>query len=80
MEARESAPLGLLMTPRMPFMLPGDVTAVIKVSACGILQTAQEHSREIGKVYAGRNGTIGAFAEDLSDTSVGSDDAIVALN
>ncbi len=48
----------------------GGVTAVINASACGVLQTAREYSQEIGKVYAGRNGIIGALAEDLIDTSV----------
>jgi 6-phosphofructokinase len=44
----------------------GGVTAVINASACGVLQTAREHPREIGKLYAGRNGIIGALTEDLS--------------
>ena len=57
----------------------GGVTAVINASACGVLQTAREHPREIGKVYAGRNGIIGALTEDLIDTSVESDAAIAAL-
>ena len=29
----------------------GGVTAVISASACGLLQTARQHSDEIGKVY-----------------------------
>jgi len=57
----------------------GGVTAVINASACGVLQTAREHPREIGKVYAGRNGIIGALTEDLIDTSVESDAAVAAL-
>jgi 6-phosphofructokinase 1 len=57
----------------------GGVTAVINASACGVLQTAREHSGEIGKVYAGRNGIIGALTEDLIDTSVESEAAIAAL-
>ena len=46
----------------------GGVTAVINASACGVLQTARRHSGEIGKVYAGRNGILGALTEDLIDT------------
>jgi ATP-dependent phosphofructokinase / diphosphate-dependent phosphofructokinase len=46
----------------------GGVTAVINASACGVLQTASRHSDEIGKVYAGRNGIIGALTEDLRYT------------
>src|SRR5215471_15432993 len=57
----------------------GGVTAVINATACGVLQTAREHPREIGKVYAGRNGIIGALTEDLIDTSVESDAAVAAL-
>lgn len=57
----------------------GGVTAVINASACGLLQTARQHSDSIGKVYAGRNGIIGALTEDLIDTSQESSDAIAAL-
>ena len=58
----------------------GGVSAVINASACGVLQTARHHSDEIGKVYAGRNGIIGALTEDLIDTSVESEEAVAALN
>ncbi len=47
----------------------GGVTAVINASACGVIETARAHSDRIGKVYAGRNGIIGALTEDLIDTS-----------
>jgi ATP-dependent phosphofructokinase / diphosphate-dependent phosphofructokinase len=57
----------------------GGVTAVINASACGVLQAARQHPQEIGKVYAGRNGIIGALTEDLIDTSVESEAAISAL-
>jgi 6-phosphofructokinase 1 len=57
----------------------GGVSAVINASACGVLQTALQHSEEIGKVYAGRNGIIGALTEDLIDTSLESEAAIAAL-
>ena len=43
---------------------------MINASACGVLQTARQHPEEIGKVYAGRNGIIGALTEDLIDTSI----------
>ena len=51
----------------------GGVTAVINASACGVLQAARQHPEKIGKVYAGRNGIIGALTEDLIDTSVESE-------
>ncbi len=57
----------------------GGVTAVINASACGVIQTARKHADKIGKVYAGRNGIIGALTEDLIDTSKESDEAIAAL-
>ncbi|HKE42168.1 MAG TPA: 6-phosphofructokinase [Casimicrobiaceae bacterium] len=47
----------------------GGVTAVINVSACAVIETARRNRRRIGKVYAGRNGIIGALTEDLIDTS-----------
>lgn len=57
----------------------GGVTAVINASACGVIETARQHSDVIGRVYAGRNGIIGALSEDLIDTSHESDEAIAAL-
>ncbi len=57
----------------------GGVTAVINASACGVLETARAHRDKIGKVFAGRNGIIGALTEDLIDTSKESASAIAAL-
>ena len=57
----------------------GGVTAVINASACGVLETARKHSDRIGRIYAGRNGIIGALTEDMIDTSLESDEAIAAL-
>jgi len=57
----------------------GGVTSVINASACGVIETARKHSDKIGKVYAGRNGIIGALTEDLIDTSKESDADIAAL-
>ena len=57
----------------------GGVTAVINASACGVIETARKHRNKIGKVYAGRNGIIGALTEDLIDTSRESAGAIRAL-
>ena len=39
----------------------GGVTAVINASAAGVIETARKHRTKIGKVYAGRNGIIGAL-------------------
>ena len=57
----------------------GGVTAVINASACGVIETARKHKNKIGKVYAGRNGIIGALTEDLIDTSKESARDIAAL-
>ena len=57
----------------------GGVSAVINASACGVLQTARHYSDHITKVFAGRNGIIGALTEDLIDTSSESESAIAAL-
>jgi len=57
----------------------GGVTAVINVSACGVIQTARAHKDVIGKLYAGRNGIIGALTEDLIDTSKESSASVAAL-
>ena len=57
----------------------GGVTAVINASACGLIQAARQRPDRIAKVYAGRNGIIGALTEDLIDTSRETDAAIAAL-
>ena len=57
----------------------GGVTAVINATACGVIETARKNKTKIGKVYAGRNGIIGALTEDLIDTSKETPAAIAAL-
>ena len=57
----------------------GGVTAVINASAAGVIETARQHPDQIGTVYAGRNGIIGALTEELIDTSLESVDDIAAL-
>jgi 6-phosphofructokinase 1 len=57
----------------------GGVTAVINASACGVIETARQHKDRIGKVYAGRNGIVGALREELIDTSRESARAIAGL-
>jgi ATP-dependent phosphofructokinase / diphosphate-dependent phosphofructokinase len=48
----------------------GGVTAVINVSAQAVIETCRRYPKVFGKVYAGRNGIIGALTEDLIDTSL----------
>jgi 6-phosphofructokinase len=57
----------------------GGVSAVINASACGVIETARKHQDRIGKIFAGRNGIIGALTEDLIDTGRESDASIAAL-
>lgn len=57
----------------------GGVTPVINASACGVIETAAQYKDLIGKVYAGRNGIVGALREDLIDTSKESKKAIRGL-
>jgi 6-phosphofructokinase 1 len=57
----------------------GGVTAVVNASACGVIETARRHKTRIGKLYAGRNGIIGALTEDLIDTGKEPASAIAAL-
>ena len=57
----------------------GGVTAVINASACGVIEAARKYQGRIGKIYAGRNGIIGALTEDLIDTGKESKKAIAAL-
>jgi len=46
----------------------GGVSAVINASACGVIEAARR-ARHIGKLYAGRDGIVGALTEDLIDVS-----------
>ncbi|MDB2691489.1 6-phosphofructokinase [Luminiphilus sp.] len=47
----------------------GGVTAVINASALAVIETARNHPDKIGKVYAGKNGILGALREELIDVS-----------
>jgi len=57
----------------------GGVTSVINASAAGVIETARQHKDKIGKVFAGRNGIIGALTEDLIDTDLETAEDIAAL-
>jgi 6-phosphofructokinase len=57
----------------------GGVTATINTTACAVIETARKHRKKIAKVYAGRDGIIGALTEDMYDTSKELPSAIRAL-
>ena len=67
------------MTRNAFYAQSGGVTAVINASAAGVIETARKHRKHIGKVFAGRNGILGALTEDLIDTSREPAAAIAAL-
>ena len=52
---------------------------MINASACGVIETARQHKDKIGKIYAGKNGIIGALRENLIDTDKESAQSIAAL-
>ena len=56
----------------------GGVSAVINASACGVIETARR-SKRIGRLYAGRDGIVGALTEDLIDVGRESPATIRAL-
>ena len=57
----------------------GGPTAVINASAAGVIDAARASRPRISKVYAGRNGILGALTEDLIDTSRETKAAIASL-
>jgi 6-phosphofructokinase len=68
------------MSPKNAFYAQsGGVTSVINASACGVIETCRQHEDKIGKLFAGKNGIIGALSEELIDTSQESDADIAAL-
>lgn len=56
----------------------GGVTAVINASASGVISAARNNSH-FGKVYAAKNGIIGALREELIDTSFLDNETIAGL-
>ncbi len=57
----------------------GGVTSVINATAAALILEARKHKDKIGKVYAGKNGILGALTEELIDTSKESITAIESL-
>lgn len=57
----------------------GGVTSVINNTGCAIIETARKYPEKIAKVYAGKNGILGALNEELIDTSLETEADIAAL-
>ena len=47
----------------------GGVTSVINATAAALILETKKHKSKIGKVFAGKNGILGALREELIDTS-----------
>ena len=56
----------------------GGVTAVINATAAGVIEAGRK-SKKIGKIFAAKNGILGALHEELIDTSFESDREIAKL-
>lgn len=56
----------------------GGVTSVINATAAGVLETGRK-SKRIGKIFAAKNGILGALNEEIIDTSFESDKEISRL-
>ena len=57
----------------------GGVTSVINATAAALILESKKHKSKIKKVYAGKNGILGALKEELIDTSRESFSAINSL-
>lgn len=57
----------------------GGPTAVINTTAAAVIETAASYPDKMGKVFAARNGIIGALNEELIDTSLEAPEAITGL-
>jgi len=57
----------------------GGVTSVINATASALILESKKHKSKIGKVFAGKNGILGALREELIDTSKESLSAIESL-
>ena len=56
----------------------GGVTSVINATAAGVLEAGRK-SKRIGKIFAAKNGILGALNEEIIDTSFESDKEISRL-
>ena len=74
----DNRPGGITLATNVLYAQSGGVTAVINATACGVIETARR-TRGIGKVYAGKNGILGALREELIDTAKESERDIARL-
>ncbi len=60
---------GEIMIKNAFYAQSGGVTSVINATAAALILESKKHQSKIGKVYAGKNGILGALNEELIDTS-----------
>ena len=70
---------GEIMKKNAFYAQSGGVTSVINATAAALILESKKHKTKIGKVFAGKNGILGALREELIDTSKESLSAINSL-
>ena len=66
-------------TPNALYAQSGGPTAVINATAQGVIEAVRRARPKVGKLYAARNGILGALHEQLLDTDAASAEAVAAL-
>ena len=65
--------------PNALYAQSGGPTAVINATAQGVIEAVRRARPKVGKLYAARNGILGALHEQLLDTDGASTEAVAAL-
>ena len=65
--------------PNALYAQSGGPTAVINATAQGVIEAIRRARPKVGKLYAARNGILGALHEQLLDTDAASAEAVAAL-
>ena len=65
--------------PNALYAQSGGPTAVINATAQGVIEAVRRARGKVGKLYAARNGILGALHEQLLDTGAASAEAVAAL-
>ena len=65
--------------PNALYAQSGGPTAVINATAQGVIEAVRRARPAVGKLYAARNGILGALHEQLLDTDAASAEAVTAL-
>ena len=79
MPAKKQAQRGRSKPRNALYAQSGGVSAVINASACGVIEATRKARAQIGRLYAGRDGIVGALTEDLIDVGKESAATIAGL-